>query len=73
MAESFEIIAEKILSREHFEAVLKARLEAGFAEQDAIRESLCQAGENVVSAYPDAGAYCSGSGRAAAAGVGWRE
>ncbi len=31
MAESFAMIAEKILTREHFEVVLKAR----FAEQDA--------------------------------------
>jgi len=35
MAESFGVIAEKVLTKDHFEAVLKARLDAGFAEQQA--------------------------------------
>ena len=35
MAESFGIIADKVLTKEHFEAVLRARLDAGFAAQNA--------------------------------------
>ncbi|KGE03796.1 hypothetical protein HRUBRA_01543 [Pseudohaliea rubra DSM 19751] len=35
MAEAFGFYAENILTRDHFEAVLEARLDARFAAQDA--------------------------------------
>lgn len=35
MAEAFAVFAENILTKDHFEAVLDARLDARFAEQDA--------------------------------------
>jgi len=39
MAEAFGFYADNILTRDHFEAVLDAKLEARFAEQDAKFES----------------------------------